>query len=320
MKTSGMMARILSGGSGDQLGFWHTLDKRMQHILITYSKRSAQEVTSKYQKSVKAFMQHKEEVFKMREQKCEQLEFDKYHKCYSNHRKLFTTECLMTESEIDAALNGMTKKGKPLSASAQIVILKAQFDIWVHGAGWKDVRAAYQRKGVKYSEEHLTIKLKEIISRYVQTENPRRVRAQVPRPSQLSGAKPMPDLGDTLCDALALKEKALADEQERINAAHDKLGIPCRLEAMPDRTTLDGSKIAMLFKDEDLDSDDTDEVRMWYFGKVIGISCESNGEAMAEIEWDVGGDTTTEELEEDKWAGPNSELLINSWMIVSADN
>ena len=89
---------------------------------------------------------------------------------------------------------------------------------------------------------------------------------------------------------------------------------------MPDRTTLDGTKIAMLFKDEDLDSNYTDEVRMWYFGKVIGISCESNGRAMAEIEWDIGGDTTIEELEEDKWAGPNSELLINSWMVVSADN
>ena len=117
-----------------------------------------------------------------------------------------------------------------------------------------------------------------------------------------------------------MKEKTLAEEQDKINTAHDKLGIPLCLKTMPDRTTLDGKRIAILFNDEDVNSNELDKVRMWYFGKITNISCEGNGEVATEIAWDVGGDTTAEELEEDKWAGPTAELLVGSWMIVSADD
>ncbi len=51
---------------------------------------------------------------------------------------------------------------------------------------------------------------------------------------------------------------------------------------------------------------------MWYFGKVVNVTCGHNGKFTAEVAWGVGGDTTKEELDENKWAGPSAELLMGS--------
>ena len=84
---------------------------------------------------------------------------------------------------------------------------------------------------------------------------------------------------------------------------------------MPDRANLAGTRIAMLFEEKDVDNDEMDEVRKWYFGKVVEINLH-DGTFKARIEWDVGGDATSEELDADKWAGPRAELLVGSWMVV----
>ena len=60
----------------------------------------------------------------------------------------------------------------------------------------------------------------------------------------------MADLGNTLCDALQLREEALAEAQEKLNEAHDMFGVPIprRSEEMPHHANMVGAKIAMLFK------------------------------------------------------------------------
>ena len=77
-------------------------------------------------------------------------------------------------------------------------------------------------------------KLEFILQKYVEVDKPRAVRAAVPRPSQLSYARPMPTLGDTLSDALHYEELALEEEQKRLNDLHDAEGIPRRIEEIPD--------------------------------------------------------------------------------------
>ena len=88
--------------------------------------------------------------------------------------------------------------------------------MWVKGAGWTDLCQPMTQNGKNNQTEYLTEKLKELIEKYVDCgRNSRRaVRAQVPRPSKLSGAKSLPDLGDTLGDAIELRDKMLAEEQK----------------------------------------------------------------------------------------------------------
>ena len=146
------------------------------------------------------------------------------------------------------------------------------------------------------------------------------MRAAVPRPSQLSCARPMPTLGDTLSDALHYEELALEEEQKRLNDLHDTEGIPRRLEEMPDFDSLIDKRIAMLWVDEEEDENaEQGSVMMWYYGKVASIRNESNdvgnSSCEAEIAWDMGDDKTYELLDESKWAGPNNILREYSWML-----
>ena len=191
----------------------------MQDVIIVYSERLTMKLIKDFNRACESFREHKKTVFDEEEEKHRRLEFDKYLRQFKNHAKLFTSECLTAPAEIDAAIQGMSR-------STQMKVIKEQLDIWVHGAGWKDVRVTYSRGKVQFSVEYLTDKLKDLLRKHLNPENPRNVRAQVPKPSELSGAKKMPDLGDGLSDAVALREKALADEQERINMMHDDMGIP----------------------------------------------------------------------------------------------
>ncbi len=60
MKTSGMMARVLSGGNEEELGYWHVLDKCMKEILVVYSERESDRVKRDFNRAVKAYMIHKD--------------------------------------------------------------------------------------------------------------------------------------------------------------------------------------------------------------------------------------------------------------------
>ena len=132
----------------------------------------------------------------------------------------------------------------------------------------------------------------------------------------------MPDLGDGLSDAVALREKALADEQERINMMHDDMGIPRCLEEMPDRATMDGVTIGMLFEDHETDENGTviGKFREWYHGEIVGTTRDENGDYVAHIDWGDDTDSTDEILEADKWSGPNAMLSIGSWMTMDVNS
>ena len=125
--------------------------------------------------------------------------------------------------------------------------------IWVHGAGWRDVRVPFQKGKIKFCSADLLGEWKKIMQRFVWAEKPRPVRAMVPRPSQLSCAKPMPSLGDELCDALQHREQALKKEQERLDKLHDVSNIPRRRDSMPDLRELELKRVGMVFSDEDED-------------------------------------------------------------------
>ena len=74
----------------------------------------------------------------------------------------------------------------------------------------------------------------------------------------------------------------------------------------------------LCYSNIDLDSGEMlDEVRMWYFGRIVRVA-SPNGEFKATIDWVVGGNETTENLDANKWAGPHAELLVvvGSWMAV----
>ena len=125
--------------------------------------------------------------------------------------------------DIDAAL---VRK----SETSKLKIICHQMNIWVKGAGWRDVRTPFSRNNVKFGWVYLLENLKEIIVNHMQGEQRRDVQEMVPRPTQLSSAYPMPSLRDELCDVLRNKEVALADKQKRLNDLHDKEGIPRRRE------------------------------------------------------------------------------------------
>ena len=81
--------------------------------------------------------------------------------------------CLMTVKDIDAALvrNSETEKLK---------ITFHHLNIWVKGAGWRDVRTPFSRNNVKFESAYLLENMKEIIFNHLQGEQRRDVREMVP--------------------------------------------------------------------------------------------------------------------------------------------
>ena len=114
------------------------------------------------------------------------------------------------------------------------------------GAGWIDVRAPFQRKNVAFSWAVLLEELKNIIREYVQVADQRPVRAVVPRPSQLVSVKPMPTLGDELCDALEHQRRGFEAEQARLDKFHDEANIPRRTKDMPDLSEVVGKRVGVI--------------------------------------------------------------------------
>ena len=93
----------------------------------------------------------------------------------------------------------------------------------------------------------------------------------VPRPSQLQCVKPIPTLGDELCDALEFQRPVVEEEQNRLDDVHDNENIPCRREVILDLDDLKGKRVAVIWNDI-AEDDDQDAVHTWYFGLVTSIA------------------------------------------------
>ena len=214
----------------------------------------------------------------------------------------------MTEQNIKIKLEGKSERGK-------LKIICRQLNIWVKGAGWKDVRTPFQHNNTKFDLSYLLAKLKNIIQKHVHTEDgktPWPVRAQVPRPSQLSSAKPLPNVGDTLCDALQGKEWAMEEDQQRLNELHNKEDIPRCSEEMPDFNSLKGKRVTVLFNNEENNNKDKGKcVKMWYFGKVNRTKKKHgmNEGCKAVIEWEAGGNET-----EKRWTKTCGQVQV--WHLI----
>ena len=153
---------------------------------------------------------------------------------------------------------------------------------------------------------YLVERLKWLIKSFVDCAEPRSVRAQVPCPRELAKMTPLPSIGDTLKDALQLREDMIAEEQERIDELHKKTGKPELLSMMSKLKELKYKRVVVLCVDVDNDDPDPEKskVRMWYFGKVKRIVWRRRKEK-AVIEWEVGGKNTEEDLSAEKWASPS---------------
>ena len=160
--------------------------------------------------------------------------------------------------------------------------MKEQLNIWVLGAGWVDVRVPFQRKSVKFSWAVLLEELKKIIRKYVQVADQRPVRAVVPRPSQLVNVKPMPSLGDELCDALEHQRRGLEEEQARLDKFHDEANIPRRTEDPPDLSEVVGKRVGVIWFDEDKEEPENSVVQ-WYYGSVTSVRNVRNNSCTAKI-------------------------------------
>ena len=177
------------------------------------------------------------------EEEYARLEFNRYKKELNAHGMLFTILCLMTNDEIDEAMEG-------LSETQKLVIAKRQWNMWVWGAGWKDVRVAFSKKGEDFDSNHLIRELKKMIAKYVYSTDPgfkpRPICAMVPRPSRLASVTTLPLLGYELCDALEMQRTSFEEEGKRLEKMHEELNIPRRHEEMPDLEELVGKKVAII--------------------------------------------------------------------------
>ena len=204
-----------------------------------------------------------------------------------------------------------------LSENMKLNIIKQQLNMWVLGVGWKDVRVPFQRKQHKFSSAELLEELKKIIQKYVQVTIPRPVRAMVPRPSQLTCAKPMPTLGDELCDALEHQRRGLEEEQARLDKYHDEANIPRRTDDMPDLSDLNsvvGKRVGVIWFDEDR-LDPSNSVLQWYYGTVTGVRNKRCESCMTKIKWEIGGTESDERLAKDTWVAGDNTLGKGSWKL-----
>ena len=151
-----------------------------------------------YRRALGTFKKQKDTLFSQQEEDCARKDFNNYKIEYDHHGDIFTDKCLMTVKDIDAALVGK-------SETAKLKIIFHQLNIWLKVAGWRDVRTPFLRNNVKFGSAYLLENLKEIIVNHLQGGQRRDVRAMVPRPTQLSSAKPISSLGDELFDEMCNK-------------------------------------------------------------------------------------------------------------------
>ena len=76
---------------------------------------------------------------------------------------IFSLKCLMTISDIHAALVGKSERTK-------LHIIKEQLNIWVKGAGWKDARTPFQRGSTTFDFGYLLDKLEFIFQKYAEVD------------------------------------------------------------------------------------------------------------------------------------------------------
>ena len=200
---------------------------------------------------------------------------------------------VVTKADVNEALEGKIEAKRK-------EIIKQQLHIWRKGAGRNDVRTPFSRGKEVFSSECLLEKLKAIIATYIQVESPRTIRATAHWPSQLSFAKPIPTIGDELCNALEFQRLAVKEDQNIPDSTHDNDNIPCRQEVMPDDDDLKGKRVAVIWNDISEDNDQ-DMVHAWCFGVVASITRRKRRggvvvKCAAAIEWEIGGSTTLQVL------------------------
>ena len=140
--------------------------------------------------------------------------------------KLFTDESIMTVKDLNAALDGISYPKKKRS------FIKEQFSFWVEGAGWKKERQFYSQGGEDIETGYLADKLRELIATKVECKNPKALRAQVLRPTQLTSSDPLPLLGDALNEALKMRDEMIAEEQRKMDKAHSRMELLKQLSVM----------------------------------------------------------------------------------------
>ena len=277
---------------------------------MIYSEREADATKAEYRRAVKAAQLEKIEKMEREEEEHARLEFKRYRKEQDAHGMLFTDLCPMANDEIDEAMEG-------LSENQRLVIVKRQWNMWVWGAGWKDVRVAFSRKGIDFDSDHLIRELNKMIAEYVYSPapgfKPRPIRAMVPRPSRLASVTKLPSLGDELCDALEMQRISFEEEGKRLENMHEELNIPRRHEDMPDLEGLVGKKVAIAYWNRS--EKDGSVVLRFHPGTVKKVTNVTNTECTALMEWDEGAEDSEEKLEETTWAGLDNTLGYLSWKL-----
>ena len=278
----------------------------MQSAILILAEEKLKDVGCDYRNALKSSREHRtmrhEEERKKQQKSLEEKSRDEIRR----HRMLGTKNAWMTESEVDAALANLRSNTQKLDA------VKDQWRMWTWGAGWTDVHQAFSKQGKAFKWDYLADQLKkEVIRKHVATGRSIRACPSTPFETQ----KPLPEIGDTLCDVLAMKEEDALKEEATIIAMYDKYGLTRQPVAMPDLKSLIGKKIQIYFwyKDEN-DTNDRGQGR-WYAGEVLRVNRNR-----ATIEW--AGDyenpddkVTIEILTSENWVQPGSMLEESCWRL-----
>ena len=142
---------------------------------------------------------------------------------------------------------------------------------------------------------------------------PRGIRSAPTAP--FSFMKPFPEIGDTLCDVLAMKEEEAVREKQVMSEVYKKCGLTVQPCAMPSLASLVGRKIQLMHHYCDEDDDGDKGYNVWYTGEVIS-SCDGEVTVEWEGEWENDEDRKTrEELEEKDWVSEGGTLGPGSWRL-----
>ena len=228
----------IDGRTGvNDLGEAHVFSNEVQTAEVCEATMTKKE----HRRAVGAYKMHRAERFKHEEEEYAWKDLKLYKEAFRLHAMLFTEDCVVTKADVDEALEGK-------SESRTTDIIKQQLNIWRKGAGRKDARTPFSPGNEVFPPEWLLEKLKAIITKDVQVESPCAIRTMVPRPSQLSCAKPMSTLGDELCDALEFQRLAVHEEQKRLDDVHesDNTIIPHQRDLMPELDDFQGKWLAVI--------------------------------------------------------------------------
>ena len=304
-KMNGDFNRIFGGSDASGLGFFHKLDPEMQTALIIFAEYRVNAVCVGHRNALKSHREHTSKRHEEERKKHQASLEKKYEQELRLHKMIFSEAAWMTEAEVDKALTKLSTETKKLDA------VKEQWRIWNQGAGWKDEHQAFSKKKEKFKSQYLVSQLKKnIIRKHVLKK--RAVRA-CPSPP-FSSVKTLPEIGDTLCDVLSMKEEEVEREREVMNVIFDKCGLTRQPIAMPKLDSLVGKCIDFFRYADEEDAIEKGQGK-WRVGEVLRVNDDE-----VTIEWD--GDyedpddqVTIEELKEEDWVCQGQTLHEGSWRL-----